>query len=145
MTAFWHGSDPIRLYSAKTYLDHPTSPSLPDPNYIPHIPYMPLGTRQTRLGDNLPIPVVLPNLGGVSGLVVAQAEDESDEERDKGKAENDKPKSIHRKALMGIHTYKTTITDDWRQELASASNELTKKAIWKYPFVAPQKINFPPA
>ena len=146
MTALWHGSDAIRVYSAKTYLDHPTSPSLPDPNYIPHITYMPLGTRQTRLGDNLPIPVVLPNLGGVSGLVVAQAEDESDNgERDKSEAENGKSKSIHRKALMGIHTYKTTITDDWRQELASASNELTKKAIWKYPFVAPQKINFPPA
>ncbi|CAN9204772.1 unnamed protein product [Alternaria alternata] len=95
---------------------------------------MPLGTRHTRLGDNLPIPIVLPNLGGVSGLVVAQAEDESDEERDKGKAENDKPKSIHGKALV----------DDWRQELASASNELTRKAIWKYPSVGPQKkINFP--
>ena len=145
MNTLWHGSDAIRLYSAITYLDHPTSPSLPDPNSIPHIPYMPLGTRHTRLGDNLPIPVVLPNLGGVSGLVVAQAEDESDEESDKGKAENDKPKSIHRKTLIGIYIYKTTITDDWRQELASAGNDLTKKAIWKYPFVAPQKINFPPA
>jgi hypothetical protein len=137
MNTLWHGSDAIRLYSAITYLDHPTSPSLPDPNSIPHIPYMPLGTRHTRLGDNLPIPIVLPNLGGVSGLVVAQAEDESDEERDKGKAENDKPKSIHGKALVGMHTYRTIITDDWRQELASASNELTRKAIWKYPFVAP--------
>jgi hypothetical protein len=145
MTTLWHGSDAIRLYSAKTYLDHPTSPSLPDPNSIPHISYMPLGTRHTRLGDNLPIPVVLPNLGGVSGLAVAQAEDESDEERDKGKAENDKPKSIHQKALMGMRTYRTTLTDDCRQESASASNELTRKAIWKYSFVAPQKINFPPA
>ncbi|KAH8627022.1 hypothetical protein IG631_19040 [Alternaria alternata] len=104
MTTLWHGSDAIRLYSAKTYLDHPTSPSLPDPNSIPHISYMPLGTRHTRPGDNLPIPVVLPNLGGVSVSAVAQAEDESDEERDKGKAENDKPKSIHRKGVDG-HAY----------------------------------------
>ena len=140
MNTLWHGSDAIRLYSAITYLDHPTSPSLPDPNSIPHIPYMPLGTRHTRLEDNLPIPVVLANLGGVSGLVVAQAEDESDDERNKGKAENDKPNSNHRKALMGMHTYRTTTTDDRRQELASASNESTRKAS---PSVAPQKkINF---
>ena len=73
-------------------------------------------------------------------MVVAQAEDESDEERDKGKAENDKPKSIHRKALMGMHTYRTTTTDDRRQEIASASNESTRKAS---PSVASQKeINF---
>jgi hypothetical protein len=46
--------------------------------------------------------------------------------------------------LVGMHTYRTIITDDWRQELASASNELTRKAIWKYPSVGPQKkINFP--
>jgi hypothetical protein len=141
MTILWHGSDVIRVYSAKTYFDHPTSPSLANPNSIPHIPYIPLGTRHTRLEDNLPIPVVLENLGGVSGLVVAQAEDESDNgERDKSEAENGKSKSIHRKALMGMHTYRTTTTDDRRQELASVSNESTRKAS---PSVASQKeINF---
>lgn len=129
MTILWHGSDAIRVYSAKTYRDHPTSPSLANPNSIPHIPYIPLGTHHTRLEDNLPILVVLENLGGVSGLVVAQAEDESD-----------KSKSIHRKALMGMHTYRTTTTDDRRQELASASNKSTRKAS---PSVASHKeINF---
>jgi hypothetical protein len=130
MNTLWHGSDAIPVYSAKTYLDHPTSPSLPNPNSIPHIPYIPLGTRHTRLEDNLPIPVVLENLGGVSGLVVAQAEDESDnDERDKGEAENGKSKSYHRKALIGMQTCEATTTNDRRPRLASASNELTRKAI----------------
>ncbi|CAN9219362.1 unnamed protein product [Alternaria alternata] len=80
--------------------------------------------------DNLPIPVVLENLGGVSGLVVAQAEDESDnDERDKGEAENGKSKSYHRKALIGMQTCEATTTNDRRPRLASASNELTRKAI----------------